>query len=217
MLDSSNRSRRADLFIKSKTQRGANLIWVNWEAISAVASISSAVVIALSAFAAVRQMRDGQRGQAFEGTETLLERWESTELRSARRYVLEELPARLQTEAYREEILRNGARGELSAYPELAVLRFLERVGIYVYYRLLPGEAIYEQLFIYVARSWPYLSEVAQLVREAENNPYAFDKAEMFYRSMMALAGRQVRKLNRPLPKDARPATVDDISGSYRD
>jgi hypothetical protein len=188
---------------------------VTWEAVIAIASISSAVVIALSAFAAVRQMRNAQRGQTFEGTETLLERWESAEMRVARRYVLDELPALLRTQAYREEILRNGARGELFAYPELTVLRFLERVGIYIYYRVLPGEAIYEQLFIYVARAWPHLIEVARLVREAENNPYAFDKAEMFHGRMMGLAERQLRKLNRALPKEERRATVNDISGPY--
>ena len=188
---------------------------MNWEAITAVASIASAVVIALSAFAAIRQMRNAQRGQTFEGTEILLQRWESTEMRAARRYVIDELPARLRTQAYREELLRNGARGELSEYPELTVLRFLERVGIYIYYRVLPGEAIYEQLFIYVARAWPSLLEVAYVVREAENNPYAFDKAEMFYACMMKLGERQLRKLSRSLPRDERPATLDDIIRPY--
>ncbi len=184
---------------------------------TAFASISSAVVIAVSAFAAIRQMRNAQRGQTFEGTETLLERWESPEMRTARRYVLDELSARLQTESYRKKLLGIGARGELSEYPELTVLRFLERVGIYIYYGVLPGEAIYEQLFIYVARAWPSLFAVAKLMREAENNPYAFDKAEMFYGCMMQLAERQLGKLNRELPKEKRRATVKDIIGHYSD
>lgn len=211
----SRRVRPLDFLSKVIAVLDEKLEPVTWEAVTAIASTSSAVVIALSAFAAVRQMRDAQRGQAFEGTETLLERWESPEMRVARRYVLEELPARLRTHAYREEILRNGARGELAAYPELAVLRFLERVGIYIYYRVLPGDAIYEQLFIYVAHAWPHLIEVAKLVRQAENNPYAFDKAEMFYGCMMMLAERQARKLKRALPKEERRATVEDFSGPY--
>jgi len=90
-----------------------------------------------------------------------------------------------------------------------------ERVGIYIYYGVLPGEAIYEQLFLYVSRAWPHLIEVARLVRESENNPYAFDKAEMFYGNMNALAGRQMQKLSRALPKEDRAATVSDITGPY--
>jgi hypothetical protein len=189
------------------------LATVSWEAVTAIATALTALVIAVSAVAALRQLKETRGAQSFQGTETLLERWESAGMRAARKYVLDELPARLEDPAYRAELLQAGWRAELAEHPELVVLRFLERVGVYIYYGVLPGTAIYEQLFQYLSKTWPHLLQVARIIRESEDNPYVFDKAEMFYENMLGMAANEIRKLRRRKPVTGLVATVADVVG----
>ena len=192
------------------------LAFISWEAVTAIATALTALVITVSALAALRQLNEARRAQSFQGTETLLERWESSDMRTARKYVLDELPERLEAPAFRAALLQAGSGAELAEHPELTVLRFFERVGVYIYYGVLPGEAIYEQLFLYLIRAWPQLFRVAIIVRESENNPYVFDKAEMFYENMLRMAEKQVRKIGRPLPSTGEVATIGDIVHTER-
>ncbi len=184
---------------------------MNWEAVTAISTAFTAVVILVSALAALRQLNEAQCQQAFQGSEALLERWESKEMRAARRYVLDELPLRIDDPIFREAILRAGSGAELGEHPELVVLRFLERVGVYIHYGLLPGDAIYEQLFLYLIRAWPQLYNVALLVRESEDNPYVFDKTELLYENMLRVAEKQARKIRRVLPSSGEVATVEAV------
>jgi hypothetical protein len=192
-------------------------VFVGWEAVTAMATAFTALFIMVSGIAALRQLSEARRAQSFQGTETLLERWESSDMRAARKYVLDELPQRLESPAYREELLRIGSRAELADHPELLVPRFLERVGVYVYYGVLPGDAIYEQLFQYLYRSWPQLLRVALIARESEDNPYLFDKAELFYENMLRIATKQTQKIARRLPSTGAVATVADIVSARRE
>lgn len=188
---------------------------MSWEAVTGISTAVTALVIALSAIFALRQLQELQRAESFNGTDRLLEKWESAELRDARRYVLKELPNRLRDPAYREGLLREGAAAELADYPELIVLRFLERIGTYLFYGLLIGAAIHENIIVYMMHAWPSLRQVAEIMRTAEDNPYMFDKAEMLYEESIKQVARTESKLQRLRPSTGRRFRAEELVEFY--
>ncbi|MBC5810793.1 MAG: hypothetical protein GIW95_08085 [Candidatus Eremiobacteraeota bacterium] len=189
---------------------------IDWGAVTAISTVLTAFIIGGTAVFAMRQLQELQRSQSFQGTERLLEIWDSPEIRAARAYVLEEFPKRLDDPAYRVGLLRDGIRAELSEHPELLLLRYYERVGSCVYHRLLLGAAIYEQIAVTLVRTWPTLKVVAETMRRAEDNPYMFDKAELLHEEALRQASKQFAALRRLRPSTGSIFTAEDMLSPNR-
>ena len=189
---------------------------MNWDAVIAISSAAGTIVIAVTGLLALRQLQELRRTQSFEGTEKLFEAWEAPEMREARLYVLDMLPQRLHDDAFRASLLREGIRAELAQHPELLVLRYFERVGAYVFHRLLVGPAIYEHIAVFLVRAWPQLREVAELMRRAEDNPYMFDKAQMLYDEAVRQAHLQFQQFPRQRPSTGETFTAEHLRKPQR-
>lgn len=118
---------------------------MNWEALSAVSTALTTVIVAVAAYAAFREVRltaasaraageqisELRKATQFEGTLEVFKELDSLQQIEARRFVHFDLPALLEDQAYRDEIALLTAADE-TRHLELTVLRCFERIGFYV-------------------------------------------------------------------------------------
>jgi hypothetical protein len=118
---------------------------MTWEALGALSTALTAVIIAVTAVAAFREVRltaaatratgeqiaELRKATQFEGTLEVFRELDSEFQRNARHFVQFELAERLQDEAFLAEVaLLNG--GDETRRHELTVLRCFERIGFYL-------------------------------------------------------------------------------------
>ena len=101
-----------------------------WEIVSTLASVVTTLVIAATAIAAVIQIRQLKLATQLEGFLALHREFQSPEMYLAREYVAQELPRKLEDDAYRDELQTGVAFTQ--NHPELLLGNFWEKVGTLV-------------------------------------------------------------------------------------
>jgi hypothetical protein len=169
---------------------------MNWEALAAIGSILSAVVIAVTVIMAARQVRVTtdqvrltnaqldhlRRTTQLEGAMKIFDEITTPEFREAVRFVVHDLRERMKDDTFRREV-RFPESADDAIHKENIVHRMFERVGAYVKQGLLDGEILYTVNPMAILSTWENMSEVIAIQREVltplrgENFEYLYEGA----------------------------------------
>ncbi|HLJ83424.1 MAG TPA: hypothetical protein VKT51_04560 [Candidatus Eremiobacteraceae bacterium] len=142
-----------------------------WEALTAIGSILSAIVIAVTVVMAARQVKittdqleQTRRATQFEAVRSVLLEMVDPKFVDAYRFVIQELSERLEDETFYREVGQIGVADD-RVHKELYILRSLDRIGTYVKYGLVDGPVIYDSYAPRIILSWELLAEVVAIHR----------------------------------------------------
>ena len=146
---------------------------MTWEAITALATALSALVIAITVILGARQVRiTGQQlehlrqATQLEGVMKIFEEIDTPTNRASQQFIAQDLAACLRDEEFRRGVALSG-RADLTVHKEMHLMRFFETVGAYVKYGLLDGEIIYDLILPRIVGAWDAVSEVVGIQRSA--------------------------------------------------
>jgi hypothetical protein len=142
-----------------------------WEALTAIGSIASAIVIAVTVVMAARQVKittdqleQTRRATQFEAARSVLLEMVEPKFVDAYRFIIHDLPALMHDEEFYRGIAQVGL-ADYAVHQEVYLLRALERIGAYVRFGLVDGEIIYGSYQARIILSWELLSEVVAIHR----------------------------------------------------
>ena len=162
---------------------------ISWEAVTAVGTIFSGAVIAGTVIIAIRQLDLLRRSTQLEGAMKIFDEFSDPELRSARLFVVHDLPGKLNDPAFAKEV-ELGGRGDDAIHRELVVLRFMEKVGTYVHHGLIDRAVIFDYAAPIIIGSWESLREIA-LVHRRTASPDLWTWFEKMAQEARAYSDRQ--------------------------
>jgi uncharacterized protein YheU (UPF0270 family) len=166
---------------------------MNWEAIAAVSTAFTGLVILTTALAAVREVRiAGEHSRAtrdqlehlrkatqFEGALAVFSELDTPLQLNARHFVQFELTDRMKSEQFREEVALIAGADELE-HKELTVLRCFERIGTYVRKGWVDPDVVYMVASGRVIITWRALEEVVAIHRSI-TGPRFWENYERLY------------------------------------
>lgn len=167
---------------------------MNWEAVAAVSTAFTGLVILATALAAVREVRIGaeharatreqlehlRKATQFEGALAVFSELDTPFQTDARHFVQFDLADRLKDERFREDVARIAGADELE-HKELTVLRCFERIGTYVRKGWVDGDAVYAAASGRVTVTWHALEQVVAIHRDVAG-PGFWENYERLYR-----------------------------------
>lgn len=177
---------------------------MQWEAVTAISAIVTALIILITAIYAARQVKVASRATQLDAMIRLLERYREPEFLHASRFVLRELPRRLQDESFREEVAHSAPDGEQAWH---VVLRLLNETGVYVELGLIEGPPIYYLIGNTIVLLCRALQPVVEIERRALDDPHLWTNTLELY----ADAEKRVRAYYERNPK-ARPSSGEPFT-----
>ena len=182
------------------------------EMLTAVASIATFVVIAITAVAAIIQLRHISASNQLTGVMKYIEFWESDRMQRANVFVQGELADRLRDPDYRRELWEVEVDRKL--HPELIAADWCEQAGSYVKYGLLREAQFLDLAGGYVDRIWPVLREVVAIRRVVFNSSSMYENFEYLAALAKRLRDRGgVANYPRNLPRLLSDADAPIIAG----
>lgn len=146
------------------------------EYLSAYAAIGTFLVIAITAIAAVIQLRHIRGANQLTGLLHLTEAWRGEPIQHANKFIHAELPARLRDADYRAELMAQDPNRR--THPELLVADLLEQTGSYIKYGMIDGQQFLDIVAGYVTHMWDCLKGVVALRRIATNSSSLYENFE---------------------------------------
>jgi len=157
---------------------------MNWEAVTALSTAFTGFVIAITAVAAVREVRltaehtraagdqleQLRKATQFEGALEVFKELDTPFQREARRFVQFDLADRMKDQKFRDEVELLGGADE-AQHPELTVLRCFERIGFYQQKGFVEKDVL---LMVASGRTqimWHALQEVVAINRRVVSGP----------------------------------------------
>jgi hypothetical protein len=145
------------------------------EELSALGSIGTFVVIAVTAVAALIQLRHIRSANQIAAVLEYIKLWESDTIQRANIFVFDKLDEKLRDPRYRRELFeRDVDRG---AHPELVVADWCEQVGSYIKFGLVSPTQFLDLAGGYLERMWPPLREVVA-IRRVTGGPGMYENFE---------------------------------------
>jgi len=178
---------------------------MSWEALAAVGTLLSALIIAVSATFALRQVNQLRRATQLDGTMRVFADFTDPGLIAARNFVLSE---KLKDPAFVRE-LKNYAKVDIANHPKYRLLLFLQLVGSLVKNRLVDGPGIYEFAQYTIVRSWNVLEPVARMQREATNNPHMWGGIDFLCENAQRWLDQDSRRRDVRSPRTGEPFRVE--------
>lgn len=162
---------------------------MTWEALTAIGSMLSAIIIATTVFMAAKQVRltnaqleHLRRTTQLEGAMKIFEEMAQPDFRAAVRFVTHDLRERMKDENFRHEV-SFPENSDDAIHQENIVHRAFERIGAYVKEGLLDGSILYTVNPMVILSTWENLSEVIAIQRRnithlrGENFEYLYEGA----------------------------------------
>jgi hypothetical protein len=144
-----------------------------WEALTALGSILSATVIAVTVIMAARQIRvmndqleQTRRATQFDAARTVLLDMVDAKAVAAYRFVMRELPNRMKDPGFLRDVGLVGLADD-TIHQEIYLLRVLDRIGAYVRFKLVDREIIYSTYHTRILGAWEALGDVVVEHRKA--------------------------------------------------
>jgi hypothetical protein len=196
---------------------------MSWEAIAAVSTAFTGLVILVTAIVAVREVRVAsehalatrdqlehlRKATQFEGARAVFAELDTPFQQEARHFVQFEIADRLKDEVFREQVSRIAGADEL-VHKELTVLRCFERVGAYVRKGWVDPDVCYMAASGRVILTWRALEEVVKIHRSLtgprfwENFEWLYVECKAWMRErgidIDSLESRQIAALGEQLP-----------------
>lgn len=143
-----------------------------WEALAAIGSILSAVVIAATVIFAARQVRltvdqleQVRKATQFEAARTVLLDLADPVFVDAYRFITNELESKLADPSFRRELGLVGIADD-QVHKEIVILRAFDRIGTYVRFGLIEGDVVYATYAPRIVFSHDRLGEVMAIHRD---------------------------------------------------
>jgi hypothetical protein len=156
------------------------------ETLSAIASVGTFIVIAVTAVAALVQLRHIRAGNQLTGLLHHVERWESDTLQAAADFVETKLPAKMKDPDFLDSLWVGTP--DRRVHQELRVADWCEQMGSYIKYGMI-SEAQYLDLGAhYVSSMWDQLREVIVIRRAATGTNAMFENFEFIAARAKAFA-----------------------------
>lgn len=168
-----------------------------WEALTAIGTIASAIVIAVTVVMAARQVRltsdqieELRRATQFQGAMAIFQEQTSPVFWGGIRFVMTELKEKMTDERFRNEVALVGMADD-NIHKELIVLRTFDNIGLYIKQRLIESEVIYSSpVFVRAILGWEALQDVIAVHRQSLG-PWMWGNYEYLY-----VEGKQWAKRN---------------------
>ena len=170
-----------------------------WEAVTAVSTAVTTIVLLLTVLMGKRQVDLLRRSTQLEGVFSVLRELNSEKCIESRRFVLHELESRLKDPQFRKDI-EDGVTDE-AVHKEIATLGIFEEIGAYVKFGLVDADTIYCQAGARAVRCWQKLQPVVELARK-RGGPGVWDS----YEALVAGAKQYYRRAQ---PEFAHPLMHD--------
>ena len=168
---------------------------MNWEALSAVSTALTAVVIFFTAVYAARQVRalneqskatiqqieHLRKSTQLQGMHEILDQLAAPEFTDAIGFILTELPEKLKDETYRREALSRGT-SRLPNHREFVVFRTFESIGTCVKFGMIDGGPLYDFVAPTIIESWKALEGLVAEQRREFGIPRLWENFEYIYR-----------------------------------
>jgi len=146
------------------------------ETLSSIASVGTFIVIAVTAAAALVQLRHIRAGNQLTGLLHHVERWESDTLQAAADFVETKLPAKMKDSEFLDSLWV--VTPDRRVHQELRVADWCEQMGSYIKYGMI-DEAQYLDLgAFYVSSMWDQLRDVIVIRRAATGTNAMFENFE---------------------------------------
>jgi hypothetical protein len=162
-----------------------------WEALTALGSILSATVIAVTVVMAARQIRvmndqleQTRRATQFDAARTVLLEMVDAQTVVSFRFVMRELPSRMKDPGFLREVAFVGLADD-AIHQEIYLLRVLDRIGAYVRFGLVDREIVYSTYFSRILAAWEALEDVVAEHRKATHGQF-WANAEYLYNDCKA-------------------------------
>lgn len=147
---------------------------MNWEAFTGLATAFTGLVILVTVFVGLRQVRHLQQATQLEGMLKLLDDLHAPALLASIEFVRFKLPEQLKDESYRGELASMHAQQE---HPVFVVLRWLEKLGTLARYGLIDPKPLYAMNSPDYQHIWAILRPIVR-ARPAYTAMLPFDNAE---------------------------------------
>lgn len=157
------------------------------ELINTTAGVLTFFVIALTAVAALQQLKHLRASNQLAGLLNVLNIQRETMFRECQNFVRIELAQKMESPDFRASLERPSP--DLDAHPELWLCGYFEQMGNYVKYDLIGEAAFLDQACDIIIMYWKLLSPTIEIVRRARG-PGVFDNFEY----LVARAHRWLKK-----------------------
>jgi len=148
-----------------------------WEALAAIGSIVSAIVIAVTVIFAARQVRvtvaqleQVRKATQFDAARAVLQELADPSFVDAYRFVYHDLDKMMTTPSFRRDIGLIGLADD-TVHKEMVIVRAFERIGAYVRFGLVDGGVVYSTYAGRIVMSHERLAEVMAIHREITGVP----------------------------------------------
>jgi hypothetical protein len=162
-----------------------------WEAISAVATVFTGIVIAVTVLVGSRQLRAMNRqlehfqsATQLDGTLKVYEILIGRQFQEAQHFVFNELSDRLRDERYRSDA-ENVSNLDLSLHKERFLLHVFEEIGALVRHKLLNSDVIYDVFSSLIIGAWNRMSQLIAVQRQNYGGDELWENFEYLYRGAM--------------------------------
>jgi hypothetical protein len=164
----------------------------SWDAVTAISTAVTAVVIAATVVVGYRQIRltgdqlqHLRRSTQLDGTMKLFAELSTPEFRAARLFVENELAARMQDPRFREEALLPYVGLDEGEHKEILIALTFEKIGTYARHGLLDTVLIADYCGPLIRAMWEELERCGYFAVRRGTNPYAFENFEFLYDAAM--------------------------------
>ncbi len=163
-----------------------------WEALTAIATAATAIVIAATVLVGYRQIRltrdqleHLRRSTQLDGTMQAFAEFDTPEFRSARLFVENELAQRMLDERFRDEILLPFQALDEKEHKELLVANTFEKIGTYARHGLLDTVLMADYCGPLIREMWQQMEKCGYFELRRRNNPYSLENFEFLYDKAM--------------------------------
>ena len=164
---------------------------VSWEAVTAISTAVTALVIAATVVVGYRQIRLAgeqlehlRRSTQLDGTMQVFAELSTPEMQAARLFVKRELALRMRDPQFREELQRPETLDE-NDHREILVSQLFEKIGTYARHGLLDTILIADYRGPLVRDMWQRFDECAYFEIRRRSNPYFLENFEYLYDQAM--------------------------------
>ena len=165
---------------------------LSWDAVTAVSTAVSAIIIAATVLLGYRQIRLARdqvehlrRSTQLDGTMHIFAELGTPEFRAARLFVENELPARMQDERFQEELRLPLQAVDERIHKEILVAQTFEKIGTYARHGLLDTVLISDYCGPLIREMWQKLESLGYFEFRRRNNPYSLENFEFLYDAAM--------------------------------
>ena len=166
---------------------------MSWEAVTALGTVFTGVVIFATVVLGWRQLDHVRRSNELEGVMKVAETLGTERYQNALAFVRTELEHRMLDPDFRDE-LRTSVRNNERRHPESYVLMIHELIGTYVKHGLVSGDIIYDLCGSRLVASWRALEPLIEIVRAQTGDPAVWENAEWISREAARWGERGKRR-----------------------